>query len=113
MSYALLGGYPYMEDLMKLDACQSPQPIVLPQEMQEIWTPLHWQEWDRALEGHPDQRFRRYVVEGIKHGFRIGYDYRSADQLKSAPMKLRGKDTPILEGKMFSSSSCSWTHVIK
>ena len=56
-----------MEDLMKLDACRSPQPIILPQEMQEIQTPLRWQEWDRALESHPNQRFRRYVVEGIKH----------------------------------------------
>ena len=33
--------------------------------------------WTAALEQHPDPGFVRYVLQGIKEGFRIGYDYSS------------------------------------
>ena len=42
--------------------------------MREVLTPLNWQEWDRLLAQHPDQRFRAYIVRGIQEGFRIGFD---------------------------------------
>ena len=32
-------------------------------EMNRVTTPLQSSEWDRALESHPDQRFRKYIVE--------------------------------------------------
>lgn len=43
--------------------------------MRTIHTPLVWQEWDRCLATHPDQRLRRYIVDGIRYGFRIGFEY--------------------------------------
>ena len=66
--------YKYMNDLMQLDSYTSPGRGCLPLEMQEIHTPLDWQEWDRCLRDHPDQRFRRYIVRGIKSGFRVGFN---------------------------------------
>jgi hypothetical protein len=40
-----------------------------------VTTPLNWREWDSALATHPDQRFRNYIVSGIRYGFRLGFDY--------------------------------------
>ncbi len=41
-------------------------------------TPMLVSEWDRQLAAHPDQYYRAYLVEGLRHGFRIGYRYGSA-----------------------------------
>ena len=37
-------------------------------------TPLVLAAWERALAGHPDQRFSRYILAGIAKGFHIGAD---------------------------------------
>jgi len=34
--------------------------------------------WERALAVHPDREFAQYVCSGIRHGFRIGFDYQRA-----------------------------------
>ena len=31
--------------------------------------------WEEALGGHPDTGFKDYIIEGLKQGFRIGFDY--------------------------------------
>ena len=36
---------------------------------------LPWQAWDRKLAFHPDQQFRKLIVEGLWDGFRVGFDY--------------------------------------
>ena len=36
-------------------------------------TPLHVGKWEAALAQHPDQRFASFIVEGLRHGFRIGF----------------------------------------
>ena len=66
--------YKYMDDLLQLDSYTSPGHKGLPQQMQTVHSPLQWQVWDRCLKDHPDQRFRRYIVEGIKSGFRVGFN---------------------------------------
>ncbi len=76
-----------MEDLLKLDACRSAHPLRLPVAREEVHTPLKWQEWDRSLAGHPDQRFRRYIVDGIKDGFRIGFDYSRSPPDPQLPLE--------------------------
>lgn len=66
----------YTEDLMVLDSCRPPPSAVgLPGSMQLVTTPLIWQEWDRGLARHPDQQFCRYIVDGIRYGFRLGFNY--------------------------------------
>ena len=77
-------GYKFMDDLEQWDSCRSSQPIRPPEWMNAINTPLDWREWDRCLADHPDERFRRYIVNGIREGFRVGYDYRRAGQIRSA-----------------------------
>ncbi len=57
-----------------MHTCRSLASVLLPDPLCQVITPLLWQQWDRALEAHPDQRLRHYIVEGIKDGFRIGFD---------------------------------------
>jgi hypothetical protein len=49
-------------------------------ELWQISSPLTDQLplWRRALAGHPDQTFARYALEGIEHGFRVGFDHATA-----------------------------------
>ena len=75
MSFA--GGYRYTPDLQVLDSCRATQPVRLPPSMWSISSPLRWREWQASLAKHPDECFARFIVNGIKEGFRIGYDYRS------------------------------------
>lgn len=74
-SFAGPDGYPYMEDLGQLERCV-PQADALgvPAALRGIVTPLHWQVWDHLLATHPDQVFRRYICQGIRAGFRLGFD---------------------------------------
>ena len=65
--------YAYTVQLEQLDARRPATPVCLPPQLGEISTPLHWEEWDRSLCFHPDQPFRAYVVNGIRHGFRVGF----------------------------------------
>jgi hypothetical protein len=34
--------------------------------------------WHWALAGHPDKAFARYVLDGMEHGFRVGFDHSTA-----------------------------------
>ncbi len=46
----------------------------LPEAFLEVTTPLRGAGWEQELASHPDKRFAAYVVHGIKHGFRVGFD---------------------------------------
>ena len=63
-----------MDQLAVFDRLQVP-PCLLPPSLCEIVTPLRWAAWDSQLSHHPDQRFRYYIVDGIKHGFKVGFNY--------------------------------------
>ena len=65
---------PYTEQLLQLDACRPTPPECLPAALVEITTPLISKVWEHELANHPDQSFAAYVVNGIKQGFRVGYD---------------------------------------
>ena len=82
-AFWLTGSYEYMDDLMQLDACRPEVSNHLPPAMNEVVTPLSWQAWDSELAGHPDQRFREYVVNGLRYGFRVGFDYTHTSCRKS------------------------------
>ena len=60
---------------MRLDACRPSPGTLIPRTVRSIRTPLRWAEWDRHLESHLDQKFREFIVKGIREGFRIGFDY--------------------------------------
>ena len=84
----VLQAHAYTEDLQQIDACRPELLTRLPHAMNEITTPLDRREWESALAGHPDQKFREYVVNGILNGFRIGFNYTNTACRKS------GKNLP-------------------
>ena len=71
------GGYPYIRDLLALDACRPPRPVET-NSRNQVATPLRTESWASALEEHPDAEFRRYIVQGLAHGFRIGFTRRQS-----------------------------------
>lgn len=72
-----LVGYRYMNDLKELEARRRGDTVSVPKELAGQVGPLKWQEWEESLAGHPDRRFVDYIVEGVRAGFRIGFDYDS------------------------------------
>lgn len=66
-----------MEDLLRLDACRPKENATLLPTLSNVNSPLRWREWDARLSSYPDQRLRTYLVEGIRKGFRVGYNYDS------------------------------------
>ncbi len=51
-------------------------PTSLPATATAITTPLKVEEWQKALAAHPEREFVKYVINGVCHGFRIGFDRR-------------------------------------
>ena len=70
------GNYRYMGDLRRLEGTTGANTSDLPRQLREIVTPLQVVEWERALNKHPDQEFAAYVINGIRNGFRVGFDRR-------------------------------------
>ncbi len=60
--------------------------------MDRIFTPLPWREWQSSLGRHPDRAFADFVVNGIKEGFRIGYEYASHRCKKASSNMPSAKD---------------------
>ena len=75
VAYRPIEFYRYMDDLVKLDACLPHLGTSIPEELRMVRTPLRWTEWDCQLRDHPDQKFREFIVNGIREGFRVGFDY--------------------------------------
>ena len=67
--------YPYISQLMQLDSCRPPSNPVLP-TLTAITSPFSPDTWEAALTIHPDRAFVSYLLSGLKHGFRIGFDRR-------------------------------------
>ena len=76
-----------MEDLLHLDACHPQGRGMLPPELRRVESPLRWKEWDTRLTLYPDQSLRSYIVEGIRYGFRVGYNYDAIRRPSKGNMK--------------------------
>ena len=50
--------------------------MTIPRALMVRSSPLQWRDWALSLASHPDQRFANYIINGIKNGFRIGFDYQ-------------------------------------
>ena len=66
--------YPYTRDLMILEAQRPTVPALLPVLGRAITTPLIVDHWRLALQNHPDVQFREYILQGLIHGFHIGFN---------------------------------------
>ncbi len=67
--------YRYTRDLAILDSRRPSQAPQLPQWLTNVVMPLILAEWHRQLQHHPDAKYRRYILDGIQQGFRIGFRY--------------------------------------
>ena len=77
--------YQYTADLLCLDFSRPMQPHVC-QDLYSISTPLCWDALATALASHPDQAFAGYITDGLRFGFRIGFQYISP--LRSATSNM-------------------------
>ena len=66
-----------MGDLSQLDGNIPLSLTAVPPILGTISTPLKWEAWATELEPHPDKEYARYIVAGIKQGFRIGFNYKN------------------------------------
>ena len=79
--------YIYMPELQQLD-CNTPdegQQGSLPPEATVVNTPLQVEAWSAALRHHPDREYVSYLIQGIRHGFRIGFDWK--ERLRKPPKR--------------------------
>ncbi len=72
--------YPYTPNLLALASHINPAPPPLPPL---ITSPLNYDAWQLWLDYHPDQHYALYILHGIAHGFRIGFDHTNT-ALRSA-----------------------------
>ena len=82
------GSYKYMGHLLALDACR-PNPNEPSKEIgitRDIETPLRWEVWQRELSAHPGSTFAIYILEGIRQGFRTGFNRKSICRPASSNM---------------------------
>ena len=74
--------YKYTSQLLGMEACSAGRVAQLPDYPRQIITPLKLERWQELLSGHPDKEFTEYILRGIKHGFRVGFNV-AVSQLKS------------------------------
>ena len=84
-----IGWYPYMPDLLCLQAATPSASPYLPPELRVVHSPLHdhLDAWRTALGAHPDLQFASYILAGIQYGFRIGFSHRQqlVPAIRNAP----------------------------
>ena len=67
--------YRYTSDLLVLDGQRHLRSWRAPPSLRQVNTPLDWHRWVSRLALHPDLEFARYMVNGLRDGFRIGFDH--------------------------------------
>ena len=78
----------------------------------ESWRfPLDWSTWAACLESHPDQEFAAYVVQGLKDGFRIGFDYANRTVKKASRNMASALDHPEVV-RQYLARECSEGRVL-
>ena len=65
----------YTPQLLALDSHRPCHRVLLPDNLQQITTPLRLETWKEELAHHPDQQLAGYILHGIENGFRVGFNY--------------------------------------
>ena len=87
-SRLLAGRYRYTAKLLQLDRCRPSTARPVLAAMAGVKSPLSLslRAWRERLRSHPDREFAEYVLSGLEHGFRIGFDYQT--RLSSARQNM-------------------------
>ena len=64
----------------------------MPEVLQEVTTPLQYEEWWEVLQRHWNKALVQYILSGIKEEFRVGFDYSKAS-CKPAKCNLLSAET--------------------
>jgi hypothetical protein len=86
--------HPITGDLLAISACRPHTPIVLPEQAQLVTSPLQPERWEQALQGHPDQRFSKIICQGIRQGFRIGFNRARGQPTSTSKNMLSASQHP-------------------
>ena len=74
--FLIAGTYGYTRELLALSRAGhgGPKATAHPR-LRRISSPLtaHLARWQQALSGHPDRAFVQFVLQGLEHGFRVGF----------------------------------------
>lgn len=62
--------------LLRLEECCQTTPWEVPSMLSQVHTPLVIGAWEKELVSHPDQERASYLLNGLRNGFRIGYNYK-------------------------------------
>ena len=76
--------------LFQLDQCKRTGSVA--EILQKVTTPLKHEEWQQMLQSHPNQALVQYIMSGITHGFRIGFQYGKAS-CRSAKCNMLSAET--------------------
>ena len=88
-----------MKDLQHLSSMSRPEiPGIFPQ-LSGMSSPLseRWHSWSRNLSNHPDRTFVSYVLKGLQHGFRVGFDYTCPLQVAQRNMPSALVNEPVVD----------------
>ena len=64
----------------------------MPEVLQEVTTPLQYEEWWEVLQGHWNKALVQCILSGIQEGFRVRFDYGKAS-CKPAQCNLLSAET--------------------
>ena len=79
------GSYRYLSHLLEFEKCL-PIATLAPALDTSVLTPLKPDKWALLLSAHPDKQSVLYILQGIKCGFRIGFN--RIQHLSSTPNKI-------------------------
>ena len=66
------------EALLALDSCRPMAVQCHRGDWSRIVSPLKPDIWEKALESHPNRDFARLICSGIRHGFRVSFNYHTS-----------------------------------
>ena len=105
------GHYIYIDHLLCLAGRRPSHPIDLPQHLWPVNTPLNPRAWASHLQSHPDRAYVDYIVQGIHHGFRLGFAY-GAVKLRSASRNMRSAEENPEVVEQYLAKECGLGRVV-
>ena len=86
----------YTADLLCLDLCR-PLTSRCWELLQSVQSPLSPDAWSKALSSHPDRAYAGYITNGLRQGFRIGFNYSCTLRSASSNMASASHHPHVVE----------------
>ena len=102
--------YCYIDDLKVIEQCRCDS-RALPAAALKISTPLRVESWREMLRDHPDKQYVKYILDGIEHGFRIGFNGNKSPGLQSATNNMQSASEHDLVISDYLHDECMEGHI--